>query len=252
MRQVVLDTETTGLEPSQGHRVIEIGAVELVDRRLTGERYHQYINPEREVAQGALEVHGIDDQFLRGKPRFAEVSEAFLQFVRGAELIIHNASFDLGFLNWELSLMNAPQPVLEEQCAVLDTLELAREMHPGMRNSLDALCRRYDVDNSRRDLHGALLDAGILAEVYLRMTGGQTSLALELNSTAASGGVDGGPDLAMERPPVRVLRAAPTELKAHGERLDQLEAQLGETSMWRRCDAAVQGASPATSEAISP
>lgn len=238
MRQVVLDTETTGLEPSQGHRVIEIGAIELIDRRPTGERYHQYINPDREVEQGALEVHGIDDQFLRGKPRFAEISDGFLAFVRGAELIIHNAPFDLGFLNWELSLMNAPQPVLEEQCAVLDTLELAREMHPGMRNSLDALCRRYDVDNSRRDLHGALLDAGILAEVYLRMTGGQTSLALELNSAAAAGGASVGVDVGLERPPVRVLRAAPVELEAHSERLDQLEAKLGEPSVWRRCDAA--------------
>ena len=183
MRQVVLDTETTGLEPAAGHRVIELGCVELVNRRPTANRFHRYINPEREVDRGALEVHGIENEFLATQPKFAEVAQEFLEFVKGAELVIHNAEFDVQFLNHELRrLTGVPQDV-RECCGVLDTLILARRLHPGQRNSLDALAKRYSVDNSKREFHGALLDAQILAEIYLAMTGGQASLSLESNES---------------------------------------------------------------------
>jgi DNA polymerase-3 subunit epsilon len=189
MRQIVLDTETTGLEVSEGHRLIEIGCIELVSRRPTGRHFHRYLNPEREVDAGATEVHGFTLDKLKGEPRFAEVVEELLAFIDGAELIIHNAPFDLGFLNSELArwceTVSRERLVIERQCTVVDTLALARSRHPGQRNSLDALCKRYGVDNSRRDLHGALLDAEILAEVYLAMTGGQS--ALELKESASTG-----------------------------------------------------------------
>ncbi|MGH8401341.1 MAG: DNA polymerase III subunit epsilon, partial [Gammaproteobacteria bacterium] len=172
MRQVVLDTETTGLEPSEGHRIIEIGCVELIDRRPTNRNFQRYINPERQIDQGALEVHGLSDEFLADKPRFAEIVEEFLKFVDGSELIIHNASFDIGFINHELKRLVGEAQDITGRCAVLDTLELARRMHPGQKNSLDALCKRYNIDNSSRQLHGALLDAQILTDVYLAMTGG--------------------------------------------------------------------------------
>lgn len=175
MRQIILDTETTGISPTSGHRVIEIGCVELVNRRLTNRHFHTYINPEREVDEGAFKVHGISTAFLQDKPVFKEICHEFLAFVDGAELIIHNAPFDVGFLNAELKAMHWKQ-TLEQHCQIFDTLVLAREKHPGLRNTLDALCKRYDVDNSNRDLHGALLDAEILAHVYLAMTGGQTEL----------------------------------------------------------------------------
>ena len=179
MRQIVLDTETTGLEVSQGHRIIEIGCVELVNRRVTGNDWHHYVNPEREIDSGAFEVHGLSREFLQDKPRFEELAQDFLDYVAGAELVIHNAAFDVGFLDFELSrLQPAPAP-LAERCSVLDTLMLARQKHPGQKNSLDALCKRYEIDNSQRSLHGALLDARILADVYLAMTGGQTSLGLD-------------------------------------------------------------------------
>ncbi len=180
MRQIVLDTETTGLEVSLGHRVIEIGCIELVNRRVTGNHWHFYINPEREVDSGAFEVHGISNDFLEDKQRFAELAQDFVDYVRGAELVIHNAPFDVGFLNYEFSLLEQPVPPLEEYCGVLDTLLLARQKHPGQKNNLDALCKRYNIDNSHRSLHGALLDARILADVYLAMTGGQTSLGLDV------------------------------------------------------------------------
>jgi DNA polymerase-3 subunit epsilon len=180
MRQIVLDTETTGLEVSLGHRVIEIGCVELVNRRVTGNHWHYYFNPEREIDAGAYEVHGISNEFLQDKHRFADLASDFHEYVRGAELIIHNASFDLGFLNHELGLLTPPLEPLEAVCGVLDTLLLARQKHPGQKNNLDALCKRYDIDNSQRSLHGALLDARILADVYLVMTGGQTSLGLDV------------------------------------------------------------------------
>lgn len=184
MRQIVLDTETTGLEPDLGHRIIEIGCVELVNRRPTGRTFHHYLNPEREIEQGALEVHGITAEFLRDKPRFADIADELMDFISGAELVIHNAAFDVAFLDAELRRHAANVPafagrLVSAECRILDTLALARDMHPGQRNSLDALCKRYGIDNSHRELHGALLDARILADVYLAMTGGQVGLALE-------------------------------------------------------------------------
>ncbi len=179
MRQIVLDTETTGLETSQGHRIIEIGCVELIDRRVTDNHWHHYINPQREVDAGAFEVHGISNEFLQDKPLFVDLAEDFMRHIEGAELVIHNAAFDVGFLNHEINGLENNNPVIESLCTVLDTLVMARQKHPGQKNSLDALCKRYEIDNSHRSVHGALLDARILADVYLAMTGGQTSLGLE-------------------------------------------------------------------------
>ena len=186
MRQIVLDTETTGLEVSLGHRIIEIGCVELVNRRITGNHWHFYFNPDREIDSGAFEVHGISNEFLQDKDRFTDHAIDFLDYVEGAELIIHNAAFDVGFLNYELSGLETDVAVLEERCRILDTLTLARQKHPGQRNNLDALCKRYEIDNSHRSLHGALLDARILADVYLIMTGGQTSLGLDASQTSSN------------------------------------------------------------------
>ena len=179
MKQIVLDTETTGLEPKQGHRIIEIGCVELINRRETKRNFHQYLNPEREIEDGAYNVHGLSNEFLSDKPRFADIAQDFIDFIKDSELIIHNAPFDVGFINSELKLMGKKWGQVEDYCKVFDTLLLAREKHPGQKNNLDALCKRYDVDNSNRDLHGALLDAEILLDVYLGMTGGQTDLSLE-------------------------------------------------------------------------
>ena len=187
MRQIVLDTETTGLEVSQGHRVIEIGCVELVNRRVTGNDWHHYVNPEREIDSGAYEVHGLSLEFLQDKPRFEALAQDFLDYVAGAELVIHNAAFDVGFLDYELSRLQPAMPPLAEKCNILDTLLLARQKHPGQKNSLDALCKRYEIDNSQRSLHGALLDARILADVYLAMTGGQASLGLDTGQSADGG-----------------------------------------------------------------
>lgn len=183
MRQIVLDTETTGLEPEKGHRIIEIGCVELINRKFTGKKFHQYMNPEREVEEGALAVHGITNQFLQDKPLFSDIAPAFMEFIRDAELIIHNAPFDTGFINHELVLAKQSWQPLKNYCHVIDTLQLARTLHPGQRNSLDALCKRYSIDNSHREYHGALLDARLLAEVYLVMTGGQGSLFEEAQLT---------------------------------------------------------------------
>ncbi|GMR15552.1 MAG: DNA polymerase III subunit epsilon [Gammaproteobacteria bacterium] len=226
MRQVVLDTETTGLEPKQGHRIIEIGALELVDRQLTGRQFHAYINPDREIDQGALEVHGITEEFLRDKPRFAEVADDLMAFIGGAELVIHNAPFDIGFIDNELSLSGHRHASVTAVATVLDTLELARDLHPGQRNSLDALCKRYEVDNSSRSLHGALLDAEILADVYLAMTGGQSDLGLSLESAATAGEDDEGGS-PVERPPLSVMRASEDELQLHEARLEDIEKQSG-------------------------
>ena len=187
MRQIVLDTETTGLEVSQGHRIIEIGCIELVNRRVTGNHWHYYVNPDRAVDSGAYEVHGISSEFLQDKPRFSELAEEFHSYIAGAELVIHNAPFDVGFLSNEFALLESPLAPLEESCGILDTLLLARQKHPGQKNNLDALCKRYGIDNSNRSLHGALLDARILADVYLAMTGGQTSLGLDAEQGAGSG-----------------------------------------------------------------
>jgi DNA polymerase-3 subunit epsilon len=238
MRQIVLDTETTGLEPQQGHRIIEIGCVEMINRKLTGRHYHQYINPEREVDQGAIEVHGITNEFLQDKPRFAAIVTEFWEFVRGAELVIHNAAFDIGFLNHEFARLN--QAPVTTECAVLDTLALARQKHPGQKNSLDALCKRYGVDNSHRDLHGALLDAEILADVYLLMTGGQTALELGSdNQTSAqqtSGPISLG-RISSDRRPLRVIRASATELDAHQNKLKVIDKASGGNCLWLKQEA---------------
>src|SRR6478609_4197408 len=184
MRQIVLDTETTGLETSQGHRIIEICCVEFINRRLTGRRYHQYIKPEREIDAGAFQVHGISNEMLADKPTFAQIAHEFIEFVGDADLIIHNAAFDIGFINAEFSRLSPRPDYIETRCSIIDTLLLARSKHPGQKNNLDALCKRYGVDNSQRELHGALLDAEILADVYLLMTGGQTALSLGGNQSA--------------------------------------------------------------------
>ena len=236
MRQVVLDTETTGLEVSQGHRVIEIGCVEVLNRRLTGRHFHQYVNPEREIDPGAIEVHGITNEFLADKPTFARVATAFLEFIEGAELVIHNAPFDVGFLDSELRRVNAEEAGLAARCRVVDTLLMARDRHPGQRNNLDSLCQRYDVDNSSRELHGALLDAEILADVYLAMTGGQTTFELETASRAGEGQGGGAAPrrLPADRPRLPVLEPSAVELAAHEAALDAIAAASGGEVVWRR------------------
>lgn len=228
MRQIILDTETTGLVPQEGHRVIEIGCVELINRRFTGNNFHQYINPEREVEAGALKVHGISNSFLRNKPIFADVYDEFRAYVDGAELVIHNAPFDVGFLNHEFKLLNRKNKDIETNCSILDTLAMARKMHPGQRNSLDALCKRYHVSNANRKLHGALLDAEILAEVYLCMTGGQNSLfdvaakpvaeTEEMNSESME-------NIAMTKKgwDLPVIKATPEELLVHDAYMEKIK-----------------------------
>lgn len=235
MRQIVLDTETTGLEVTQGHRIIEIGCVELRNRRATGRHFHRYLNPERDVDAGARAIHGMSHQDLADKPRFAEVAEEFLQFIAGAELIIHNAGFDVGFLDAELArLAMNPAPQIALVCQVLDTLSLARELHPGQRNNLDALCKRYGVDNSHRELHGALLDARILADVYLAMTGGQGALQLDAEPRRAAlrDGDEAG--AASEALVLRIVAASATELAAHELMQELLHTESRGRCLWRR------------------
>jgi DNA polymerase III subunit epsilon len=233
MRQVVLDTETTGLEVEQRHRVIEIGCVELFNRRLTGRTYHQYLNPQRDIDDGAQQVHGLTRERLAKEPTFAQVHAEFLEFIRGAELIIHNAPFDIAFLNAELAHIEFAQQV-GDLCRVLDTLALARQMHPGQRNNLDALCKRYSVDNSHRDYHGALLDARILAEVYLAMTGGQANLTLSAESdTARSGAFRAAPLRGAAAAPLIVVRPSEAELAAHEHILALLDKASGGKTVWR-------------------
>lgn len=233
MRQIVLDTETTGLEPAEGHRIIEIGCVELVNRRLTGQQLHEYLQPDREIDPRAIEVHGISNEFLRDKPRFAEVVDRFLEFVAGAELIIHNAPFDVGFINHELNLARARVQRIEDVCGVLDTLVLARRMHPGSRNSLDALCKRYQVDASGRVLHGAVLDAGLLADVYLAMTGGQVALGLEQQGPNLE---DAQVQVRGRRPgaALRVIEPSADERAAHADFVAMLDQASGGACNWRR------------------
>lgn len=235
MRQIILDTETTGLEPSQGHRLIEVGCVELVNRRLTGRHYHQYLNPDREIDAGAIEVHGITNEMLADKPRFPSIVDELLDFIRGAELIIHNAPFDIGFLNCELQLVGRSERIADI-CGVVDTLVMARQRHPGQKNNLDALCGRYGVDNSQRDLHGALLDAEILADVYLAMTGGQTALALagSESSTSQSGSAVGIRRLPPNRAPLPVILANAIELESHERRLLEIDKASGGKTLWRQ------------------
>ena len=228
-RQIVLDTETTGLNARLGDRVIEIGCVEIVGRGVTEQTFHRYINPERDVEEGAAKVHGLTREFLGDKPRFAEIAREFVEYVQGAELVIHNAEFDLEFLDRELALAGLGR-TLDHAAGVVDTLALARELHPGRRNSLDALCERYLVDNRHRTLHGALLDARLLAEVYLAMTRGQESLVMELETPAATAVAAASVDRSM----LRVVRATAEERAAHEAILDGVDKAAKGGSVWRR------------------
>ncbi|MDP2284907.1 MAG: DNA polymerase III subunit epsilon [Pseudohongiella sp.] len=233
MRQIVLDTETTGLEPSQGHRIIEVGCVELDQRRLTGRHFHQYIKPERDIDVAAQEVHGISAAFLADKPVFSLIADEFLEFVRGAELLIHNAGFDIGFLDAELARLGPAYGQMADYCQITDTLQMARRKHPGQRNSLDALCKRYEVDNSQRELHGALLDAEILADVYLLMTGGQTDLSL--GSDEVENETDQEQHIVrINREGVRLKVYNPDahELEAHKQLLARIEKSSGQRCLW--------------------
>ena len=238
MRQVVLDTETTGLDPQQGHRVIEIGCVEIQNRRLTGRHFHQYLNPDREIDEAAIEVHGITSQFLADKPRFGQVEANFLEFVSGAELVIHNAPFDIGFLDHELKLSGSGQGKMANFCAILDSLLLARDKHPGQRNNLDALCKRYGVDNTQRDLHGALLDAEILADVYLLMTSGQSSLSLREEQEEQSVAARRDRKFDPNRPSLRIVAASDDELECHEACLNEIDEASDSGSLWRRLNKA--------------
>lgn len=233
-RIVVLDTETTGLNPQEGHRIIEIGCVELINRRLTGNRFQVYINPGRIIDAGAIEVHGISNQFLEDKPYFEAVVDDFITFIRGAELVIHNAPFDVGFINHEFSLLNGLTATVEDYSTVFDTLAYARKKHPGQRNSLDALCKRYGIDNSHRELHGALLDAEILADVFLLMTGGQSSLLDEGQpGIAEQNRSQETVRLSADRPPLKIIRCNEEELQAHELRLQAIE-KAGGSCVWKR------------------
>lgn len=236
MRQIILDTETTGIDPGQGHRLIEVGCLELVNRRLTGRSFHRYVNPEREVEAEAMAVHGLTNEFLADKPVFARIADELLAFVTGAELVIHNAPFDVGFLNNELRLLNRDLPPITAICTILDTLPLARSKHPGQKNNLDALARRYGANNRDRTYHGALLDAEILADVYLAMTGGQVGLSLGQEEAEGGGGPrsEGMRRLAADRPPLPVIRADAGELERHEARLVVLDKAAGGPCLWRR------------------
>ncbi|MCB1985654.1 MAG: DNA polymerase III subunit epsilon [Burkholderiales bacterium] len=230
MRQIVLDTETTGLEYKLGHRIVEIAAVEVSNRQLTGNHFHQYLNPERESDEGALQVHGLTRSFLQDKPKFREICKDFLDFVHDAELIIHNAPFDVGFLNHELGLVK--MSTLDVYCLqITDTLKLAKDLHPGKRNNLDALCERYKIDNSKRTLHGALLDAELLAEVYLAMTRGQESLLMDLDIANPIGGQDVGD---IKNLKLCVLPATETERQLHAEQLEQIEKESNNQCIWKK------------------
>ena len=233
-RIVVLDTETTGLNPQEGHRIIEIGCVELVKRRLTGKRFHVYINPDRIIDEGAIAVHGITNQFLDDKPHFEQIVEDFIAFIRGAELVIHNAPFDVGFINHEFSRLKNKAGTVTDFSDVFDTLAFARKKHPGQRNSLDALCKRYGIDNSHRDLHGALLDAEILADVFLLMTGGQSSLLDEGQSEIAESSIHTNVKrVSVDRPALKVIRCSDEDLTAHQQRLEAIEKASG-ACIWNR------------------
>jgi DNA polymerase-3 subunit epsilon len=248
MRQIVFDTETTGLEPELGHRIIEIGAIELVNRRRTGRQFHRYLCPDRTIDPGAVQVHGLTTEFLSGQPRFADVFGELREFMAGAELIIHNAPFDVAFMDAELAML-AARGVLEQKlttrdvCGVLDTLALARQMHPGQRNSLDALCKRYSIDNSHRDLHGALLDADLLLEVYLAMTGGQSALTLD-DKTTATGAAAAAMKAARPSGTLVVRRATEEELEAHQAFLRLLDKKSGGKTAWRQFEPAHEAAPP--------
>lgn len=231
MRQIIMDTETTGLDPKSGDKIIEIGAVELIKRKLTHSNYHQYIQPERDVPEEAIAVHGITNEFLVGKPVFKEVIDDFMTFVQGAELIIHNAPFDVGFINYELSqLKNNKWGKLEDHCTITDSLKMARKSYPGQRNTLDALCKRLGIDNSNRTLHGALLDSEILADVYLAMTGGQTALRLHEDYEGSQSNQT--VTLDTNRPKLKVLCATDAELARHRIKLEAISQKSGEILNW--------------------
>jgi DNA polymerase-3 subunit epsilon len=237
MRQIVLDTETTGLDAARGHRLIELGCVELLSRRTSGSHFHRYLNPERDIDAGAQAVHGISIEFLADKPRFADVVVEFLDYIRGAELIIHNAAFDVGFIDAELARLGPEYGRLRDHATILDTLALAREMYPGQRNSLDALCKRLDIDNSHRELHGALLDAEILADVYLALTAGQGALDFAVEADMPQTQVT-ALQVTGERPPIRVVLADAAELAAHDARLAAIDKASKGASVWRRLEPA--------------
>ena len=229
-RQIVLDTETTGLDPRQGHKIIEIGCVEMINRRLTGNNYHQFIQPDREIDEGAQAVHGISNEFLADKPRFIDVVKDFIEYIDGSELIIHNAPFDVGFIDHEFKWAGAEYGSVASYCSVIDTLVMARKMRPGKKNNLDVLCKEYEVNNAHRELHGALLDAELLAEVYLRMTGGQSALSLDSEEASdSSTGEAVVKKLSADRPPIKIIRASDEELKAHQAIVEKMG---GDGTVW--------------------
>jgi len=232
MRQIVLDTETTGLEPKQGHRIIEIGCVEIVNRRKTDRHFHQYLNPDREIDDGAFNVHGIGNDFLADKPRFADIAQEFIDFIRDSELIIHNAPFDVGFIDAELKKLGRKWGKTEDYCSVVDTLMMARKKHPGQKNNLDALCKRYEIDNSSRDLHGALLDAQILLEVYLFMTGGQETLSFDSLQEQQAAEQTKARVVDVNRKPLRVIEATAEELAEHEKYLERIKEESGGKCVW--------------------
>ena len=229
MRQIILDTETTGLDPRQGHRIIEVAGVEVVNRRLTNRHFHQYINPDRDIDEGAQAVHGISRDFLADKPRFADIVDSFLDFIDGAELVIHNAPFDIGFLNAELELLGK-EPVTSFCDSVIDTLKMARDNYPGKRNSLDALCERLGIDNSSRNLHGALLDAELLADVYLVMTRGQDGLTMVFEEIERN--IDLDTNVASRTSQLRVINPDDSDLQAHQQLLEQIQKESGGKCVW--------------------
>lgn len=228
-RQIVLDTETTGLDPKQGHRIIEIGCVELINRRFTGNNYHVYINPQRIVEQEAIDVHGITNEYLADKPKYNQISKEFFEYIKGAELVIHNAAFDIGFMDHEYRLLDRNWPGTAQHCAIVDTLAMARKKHPGQRVTLDSLCKKYGINNSHRELHGALLDAEILADVYLLMSGGQINFNLASNGSSTDTGIR---RIAPDRQRLKVIHAAADELTEHEQRLDIIGKKGGEVA-WR-------------------
>ncbi len=233
MRQIVLDTETTGLETSQDHRIIEIGCVEIIDRRISENHWHHYLNPDREIDAGAFEVHGISNEFLQDKPLFHQIADDFIDYIDGAELVIHNAAFDIGFLDHELSKLDEESRRIDQFCTVLDTLVMARQKHPGQKNNLDALCRRYEIDNSQRSLHGALLDARILADVYLVMTGGQTTLSLDDSDAISNPAQHSVSHLPINRNgPLPVWKGDQASEQAHQDYLLFLQQQSGDP-VWK-------------------
>jgi len=230
-RQIILDTETTGINPSDGHRIVEIGCVEMFNRRLTGNNFHVYLNPDRYMDQEVINIHGITNEFVADKPRFRDIAQQFFEYIQGAELVIHNAAFDVGFINHEFNLLKPALPQVQTVCAILDTLAMARDLHPGQKNNLDALCRRYDVNNSHRTFHGALLDAEILADVYLAMTGGQVSLNLASHQDNAEQKQQQVQGL-VRRGALRVVAASVAEQEAHEKRLDLVQKKGG-SCLWR-------------------